>query len=162
MTYAPSSVLDNFFHCRQVYFQLFLMNFDEMKFLHLYYFGPVTSSFILALYSRSFNFCTLMSVLNVLYFLTLIWGGFEVPIPLPMCVIFKLFYLLVLTCDITVVRILFLDVYKTFSPCFFIYKANTISILFFENSTSVQSILTWKLIIRSITWASSTNWSSEK
>ena len=98
------------------------------------------SSLILALESESVTFFKLMSVLNELSFLTLLWGRFEFPIRLSLFDVFQLFDSLILMCDITVVHLLFLDLYKTFQTYFLLDDVNTISIyLLLKNSTSVQS-----------------------
>ena len=95
---------------------------------------------ILALDTESVTFCKLMSVLNELSYWTLLWGRFEFPIRLSLFDVFQLFDSLILMCDITVVHLLFLDLYKTFQTYFLLDDVNTISIyLLLKNSTSVQS-----------------------
>ena len=57
----------------------------------------------------------------------------------------QIIYFLLLVCDIMVVYLLFLDLYKTFLPCFLIGEVNTISIYFLKNNASFQSKCNLKL-----------------
>ena len=56
---------------------------------------------------------------------------FEVPIRLSLFDVLKLFDLLLFMCGIMVLRIIFLDLYKTSWTCFLIYDVNTTSIYFY-------------------------------
>ena len=101
---------------------------------------------IIKLDSVSVTFWKSMSVLNGLSFWTFLWGKFEVPITLPLFDVFKLFYSLLLTCELIVLNILLLEMYVTFPPCFLLDDVKTISICFtFVKITSVQSTFILKI-----------------
>ena len=90
-------------------------------------------------------FCKVMSVLNELLVWALIRGRFEFPVTFSLLDIFKLFDLLLLTCELTVVHPLFLEMYEIFLLFFLPDKVNKINIFYF-----------WKKIlsryIRNKTW----------
>ena len=67
-------------------------------------------------------FLKVMNVLNELQFWTFLWVNFDVSITLSLFDIFKLFYSLMLICEIMIVQLLFLDFWKTFLPCLIQYK----------------------------------------
>ena len=92
---------------------------------------------ILILDSVSVSICKAMSVLNELWVWTLIRGRFEFTITLSLSGVFKLFDLLMLTYELIVIHLLFLDLYETFLPCFLIDNINTTTTYF----TSVKYCL---------------------
>ena len=119
----------NWLHCHYMYGQQFLLNFDEMEcFTYLVYIRSFiidTNTWLFICYFFKFT-----SVLNGVSFWTLLWENFEVPITLSLFDVFKLFGLLLLTCELTVLDLLLLEIYVTFLPCFLLDDVNTISIYF--------------------------------
>ena len=84
-------------------------------------------------------------VLNGMSSWTFLWGGFEVPITSSLFDVFKLFDSLLLTCEITVVGLLLLDLYK--KTCIFpSWQRKHHIYLFFYCKTVPQynQNLTWK------------------
>ena len=69
-----------------------------------------------------------MSVLTGMSFWTFLRGNFEENITLSLFDAFKLFYLLMLTCEITVIHLLLLDLEKILLTCFFHVGVYPISI----------------------------------
>ena len=57
-------------------------------------------------------------------------GSFEFPITLSLFGVFKLFCLLLLKCELTVVHILVLEMYRILLHCFFLEDGNSITINF--------------------------------
>ena len=131
MVWHPILILywENFFRFHHMYGQLLLMNFDEMKSLHLYIFHPLFNHWYyhLTLYLLLFKIteCIKWTVI-----LTLISERFDFPISLSLFDLFKLFYLLLLMCELTWVHHLFLEVYETFLTCFLLDDVNPITIYF--------------------------------
>ena len=125
-----------FFHCHHMCDQLLLLNFDEIIFTHLYCFH---NCFVIDTTTwLCISFCLkLTSVLNELLVWTSIWGRFEYPITLSLFDVFKLSDLIKLTCELTVVHILLLDLYETLLSCFPLDYVNTMNIYF----TSVKYYL---------------------
>ena len=119
----------NCFHCKHMYDESLLLNFDEMIFLHLnvfinYFIIDTNNWLCISLFLKNNEY------IKKLYFWTLIWGRFGFPVKLSLFDVFKLFDLLLLTCELTLVHLLFLEMYKIFFPCFFIDNINTITIHF--------------------------------
>ena len=76
----------------------------------------------------------------------LIQGRFEFPITLSLFNVFELFDLILLTCELTVVHLIFLEMYKIFLPFFLHEDVKNITIYFiFSNIASVQSKLNLKM-----------------
>ena len=78
-----------------------------------------------------YYFFQVMSVLNELQIWTFPWGKFYVPITLSLFDLFKWSGSFLLTFDIMVVHLLFLDSGQTFLPCFFLDNIYLISIFFY-------------------------------
>ena len=70
----------------------------------------------------------------------LIRGRFEFPIILSLIYVSGLFDLLLLTCELTVLHILFLEMYKIFLICFLIDNVNTITLYFNFVNNSLNTI----------------------
>ena len=147
-----------FFHCHQIYDQLLLLYFDDMIFLHLYFLKFIISSLIIIIDSLS------VSVLKELLVWALIWGRFEFPKRLSLFDLFKWFDSLLLTCQLTVVYILLLDLDKTFLPHCLLDNLNVTTIYFIlvKESLSTIKIKLENLRRGSMPWPSIFDWSREK
>ena len=124
----------NCYHFHHMYGQLFLLNFwlDDISSFIL--FSSIISSLVLILDYVSVYFCKVPSVLNELSIWTLIQGRFENPITVSLFDAFKLFHLILLTCNLTVLHLFFLEMYRIFLPWFLLGDINSITIY----STSVK------------------------
>ena len=96
----------------------------------LIFFSSIVSLLILILYYVSVSVCKVMSVLNELLVWTLIWWSFEFTITLSLFYAFRLFDSLLLTCELTVVHLLSLEMYEIFLPFLLLEYVNTIIIYF--------------------------------
>ena len=128
MTSTSSSVLSKLFP-----FSSHVWSISSAKKLWYYIsslilFSSIISSLILLLDSVSVSFCKVMSVLKKYLMWTLKQGRFKFPIKLSLFDVLKLFDLLLLTCGLTVVHILFLEMYKIFLPCFLLDNWNATTI----------------------------------
>ena len=90
-------------------------------------FISMISSLIIIIDYVSVSFWKVTSVLNELLVWTLIRGRFEFPITFSLFDVFKWFDLLLLTCELTLVHILLLEIYETSLPCFLLDNKNTIT-----------------------------------
>ena len=90
-------------------------------------FISMISSLIIIIDYVSVSFLKVTSVLTELLVWMLIRGRFEFPITFSLFDVFKWFDLLLLTCELTLVHILLLEIYETSLPCFLLDKKNTIT-----------------------------------
>ena len=100
----------------------------------------IFSSLMIVLESVSVSFCKVTSSFDEHLVWMLILEMFEFPITLSLFYVFRSFYSLLLTCEVTLVHILFLDLGKTFRLCFCLDGVKSMTIYFtFFNSPSVES-----------------------
>ena len=92
---------------------------DEMSSFIL--FSSIFSLLIIILDSVSVYVYKLMSVLNEILAWKLIWGRFSLPITLSLLYVFRLFYSILLTCELPLVHLLSLDLYATLLLWFLLY-----------------------------------------
>ena len=93
-------------------------------------FSSIFSSLILVIDSVSVSFFKVTSSFDEILVRTLIRGRFYSPITLSLLYVFVLFDLLLLVCEVTVIHLLFLEIYKIFLPCFLLDNVNSITIHF--------------------------------
>ena len=110
----------------------------------LAFLSSIFSSLILVLDSASVSFWKVTSSFDEHLVWTLIRGRFEFPITLSLLYVFGLFYSLLLTCEVTVIHLLFLEMYEIFLPCFLIDDVIAITI-YFNFATNCPSIVVMKL-----------------
>ena len=117
----------NWYHCHDRYVKYFYWIFMILDF-PLIMFSSIISSFIITLDYIFVSVQKLMSVLNVLSFSTMIWGRFEWTITLSLFDIFEFIDFLLLTCELMIVHLLFLKIYKITLTCFLFDNINSITI----------------------------------
>ena len=75
-------------------------------------------------------FFKVISLFNEILVIKLMWGRFEFPITFSLFGVFELFVSPLLTCELIVTHLFFLDLYETFILCFILYDVNTMNIYF--------------------------------
>ena len=130
VTSASSSVLSKLFPFSSNVWSITSAEFlwDDISSLILL--SSIISSLVLILDYVSVSFWKIMSVLKKILVWTLKRGRFKFPITLSLFDVFEFFHLLLLTCELTLVHILFLEMHKIFLPCFIIDNRNAITIYF--------------------------------
>ena len=144
-----------------MYDKLFLLDFDDIIFLYLYFFHQLFHHLYYYLTLYWFLFEEFWFYLMNFWYERFYEGRFEFTITLALFDVFEWFGLLLLKCELTVTHLLFFDSNEIFPPCFILYDVNTMTIFFLIVHQYNQNS-TLKLIRRSISWASGVNWLCDK
>ena len=111
-------------------------------------FSSIFSSLLLVLHSVSVSFWKVTSSCFERFLWTLIQGRFEFSITLSLLYVFRLFYSLLLTREVTVIHLPSLEMYKILLPCLLLDDVNIITFYFAFvidcNSTIVMKPEDWE------------------
>ena len=128
VTPTSSSVLSKFIPLSSHKWSITLVEFWWGASSSLAFLSSIFSSFILLPDPVSVSFFKENISFDERLVWTLIQGMFEFPKIISLLYIFRSSYLILLTCEITVVHLLLIDLEKTFRPCFRLDDVNAMTI----------------------------------